>query len=705
MTFFFVYSDFSLGGHRFTRLSGLGIQVQSSEHSAAGAERRRASSFTVGDWRVTRAMNKIERGSQSIQLEPLAMDVLVHLAAKPGEVVSIDELIARIWNGRATDGSVYRTINQLRRALEGDHDEARYIQTIRKRGYRLIAAVSSGPATQAPAAASAIPAARTSIAVLPFENLSPDRENAFFADGMHGEVLSQLAKISALRVISRTSVLEYRQGPKHIRKIAQELGVGAILEGTVQRSGRSARINVQLIDAVRDEHLWAHTYERTLTAENAFAIQSEIATAVAAALHAALLPHEAARLKSVPTQNAAAYDFYLAGTARLDAASYSIKGAWLEAVDAYTNAVREDPKFALAWAALSRVHGIIYHLFFDRTAARIEASLAALERARELDADMPEFHLAAGEYYYRSALDYAQAFAEFDLAARGMPHAPEPLIARALVYKRMGRWEQALETFEQAKVLDPRNPRLIFNEADTYVSVREYEVADEYLERVLAIDPSYINAHIWRAIIPLLRDGSVAALKRLTNDDNDWLYHLSWTAALYDRDYSAACRVLDDWPRDAFAWPWSHMLKSLAYGVTLQLWNRPDDAKPHLVKGCKQIEDALARSSDDPRLHITLGEGLAALGARDEAVRAAHQGLAMRPKLKDAYLGLVYQLDAVRRVLIRAGAIDEALTQLDEYLGTRGASWTIEGLLPDPRFDPIREHPRFLALVEKHRRR
>jgi hypothetical protein len=163
--------------------------------------------------------------------------------------------------------------------------------------------------------------------------------------------------------------------------------------------------------------------------------------------------------------------------------------------------------------------------------------------------------------------------------------------------------------------------------------------------------------------------------------------------------------VLDGWRRDAFAWPWSHLLKPLAYGISYDLWNRPQDARPHLLAGCEQIEETLAKSTDDPRLYIALGEGLAALGEREAAVRAARAGLAMRPKLKDAYLGLVYQLDAVRRVFIRAGAIDEALAQLDEYLGARGASWTIEGLLPDPRLDPIREQRAFVSLVEKHRRR
>lgn len=666
-------------------------------------------SFRVGDWRVARAMNRIERPGQALPLEPLAMDVLVHLAGKAGEVVSIDELIARIWNGRASDGSVYRTINQLRRALEGNEPGV-YIQTIRKRGYRLIApvaAVDTGTTVSQDAAAAPLTAdhaGRTSIAVLPFGNLSTDPDNALFTDGMHGELLAQLAKISALKVISRTSVLEYRNSPKSSRVIAAELGVRTLLEGTVQRSGRTVRIGVQLIDAARDEHLWAEGYERTLATENVFAIQREIATAVAAALQAALLPHEVARMKRVPTQNRAAYDHYLAGNALLDAVSYSVVGTWFDAVEAYARAVQADPSFALAWVALSRVHSIIYHLFFDRTSDRLAASRQALERARALDPDMPELHLAAGEYYYRSALDHGHALAEFDLAARGMPFAPEPLIARALVYKRLGRWEQALETFEQARVLDPRNPRLMFNEADTYVSVREYEVADEYLERAIAIDPNFLNANIWRALIPMMRDGSVTALRQLPNQDNDWLYFLHWTAALYDRDFAGACSVLDRWSRGVFAWPWSHLLKPLAYGVTFDLWKRTGDARQHLLASRSLLENAIAKSCDDPRLFVALGETLAALGESGDALSAARKALQMRGRDRDAYLSLIYQLDAAMRVFIRAGAVDEALDLLDDYLSARGAGWSIEGLLPNPRLDVIRDNPRFEALVRKHRR-
>ena len=678
--------------------------MQPREDKTPPASRQRAS-FRVGEWRVSRAINQIERQGHALQLEPLAMDVLVHLATKPGEVVSIDELIARIWNGRATDGSVYRTINQLRRALKGDSEEARYIETIRKRGYRLIAevhaAAGSEPETIDAAAATG---QRTSVAVLPFENLSPERENAFFADGMHGEVLSQLAKISSLRVISRTSVLEYRASPKNIRQIAKELGVGAILEGTVQRSGGSARINVQLIDAERDEHLWAQIFDRKLTAENVFAIQTEIATAVAAALHAALLPYEAVRLSSVPTQSAEAYDFYLNGNAQLNAADYGDSHGWLDAIESYERAVQKDPKFALAWTALSRTHALVYHLCIDRTKTRITAAADALERARELDPDMPEFHLAAGEYYYRSSSDYARALAEFDVAARSTPDAPELLFARALVYKRLGRWEQALDTFEQARILDPRSARLFFNQADTYISMREYEVANEYLGRILSIDPNYVFADIWRAFIALVRDGDVTAIKALPPKTN-WVHHLRWVAGLYARDYATACAALDGWKSGIFAWPWHYESKTLALGVTYDLWGRHEDAKRCMLEARESVETALANSVDDPRLYVALGEALAGLGDREEALDAAHRALAMRPRTQDAYLGLLYELDAVLRVFVPAGAFIEAIDRLDDYLGARNAAWTIEGLLPDPRLDRVRDHPRFVTLVEKHRRR
>jgi TolB-like protein/Flp pilus assembly protein TadD len=679
--------------------------VHAPEHDTATDGRRRTARLRVGEWRVSRTINQIERNGHALQLEPLAMEVLVYLATKPGEVVSIDELIARVWNGRATDGSVYRTINQLRRALEGDGDEARYIETIRKRGYRLIAEVREGASDARQTDSSAAATARKSIAVLPFENLSPDRENAFFADGMHGEVLSQLAKISSLRVISRTSVLEYRDGHKNIREIAKELGVGSILEGTVQRSGGSARINVQLIDAERDEHVWAQIYDRKLTTENVLAIQSEIATAVAAALHAALLPYEAVRLSAVPTQNAAAYDHYLSGNAQLGGANYSESDGWLDAIESYQRAVQEDPDFALAWTALARMHALVYHLCIDRTSARVKAASDALERARALDPDMPEFHLAAGEYYYRTSSDHANALAEFDLASRGLRDAPELLFARALVYKRLGRWEQALDTFEQARILDPRSARLIFNQADTYISLREYEVADDYLEQIIASEPGYIHAHVWKANIPLVRDGDVSALKALPPSEFAWVYHLRWIAALYERDYAAACRLLDGWEAGVFGWPWHYKLKSLAYGITYDLWGRPDDAKRWLLDARASIEDTVSKNSDDPRLYIALGEALAGLGEREAAIRAAREGLAMRPRSRDAYISLIHQLDAVMRVFIRAGAAKEAIESLDDYLGMRGAAWTIEGLLPDPRLDPIRDDPRFLALVEKHRRR
>lgn len=233
-----------------------------------------------------------------------------------------------------------------------------------------------------------------SIAVLPFQNLSTDPENATFADGIHDDLLTQLAKISSLKVISRTSVLEYRNSPKNMRQIGQELGVATILEGGVRRAGDTIRFNVQLIDAETDGHLWVETYDRQLTAENVFAIQREMATSIAEALQTTLSPAETARLAEVPTQNLEAYNFYLSGNDYIkrpdNLTAYSL------AAQQYQRAVVEDPDFALAWAALARSHAGVYFFRVDASDSRREAARQAIERAFSLDANLPEAHLAMG---------------------------------------------------------------------------------------------------------------------------------------------------------------------------------------------------------------------------------------------------------------------------------------------------------------------
>jgi tetratricopeptide (TPR) repeat protein len=348
---------------------------------------------------------------------------------------------------------------------------------------------------------------------------------------------------------------------------------------------------------------------------------------------------------------------------------------------------------------------LVYHLSLDRTSARLEAATDALERARALDPDMPELHLAAGEYHYRSSSDLASALAEFDLAARGMPEAPELLFSRALVYKRLGRWEQALETFEQARKLDPRSPRLLFNQADTYKCLREYEVAQQYVAQIAAFGMKDMHADMWQAETPLLRDGDVTALHELPVVDVQWVKHLKWLASLYRRDYDAAVELLDRWTIDAFGWPLTYTSLSGAYSVTFDLAGRHEEARRKALHALAGAERALASNHDDPSPFIGLGEAHAILGNQEQAVGAARQALAMRPPSRDAYAAKILQIDCIMRIYVRAGAFDDAIETLDEYLGTRGGCWSIEGLLPDPRLDPIRGEPRFAGLVAKHRRR
>jgi TolB-like protein/Flp pilus assembly protein TadD len=532
-----------------------------------------------------------------------------------------------------------------------------------------------------------------SIAVLPFENMSPDPDNAYFAAGIHDDLLTQLAKIGSLKVISRTSVLVYRDSPKNMREIGRELGVATILEGGVRRAGDTVRINVQLIDAQTDKNLWAETYDRQLTAQNVFAIQSEMATSIAGALQATLSPQEVARLNEVPTQSTRAYDFYLIGNDYFrrpnDPTSLPL------ALQMYERAGEEDPEFAPAFAALSHAHSRFYWIGLDRTDSRLELAAEALHRAFDLAPDLPEAHLAAGEYYYRGFRDYDRALEEYLIAERGMPGSAELAVARAEIYRRLGQWDHALANCEQAIDLDPRNPLVFFQHAYTSVSLRDYAQAELYVNRALEIGPDAPNAASLKANIPLYRDGDHPTL---LIEGRFW----SWLAAIYKRDYGAELEYLDHWEIEIHSGSF-YIPKASLYGVTYQLAGQPELAEPHFQAARAQVEEALAANAEDPSHYIALGEVLAGLGEQESAVRAARQAIALRPTSIDAVDGPNIQLDGIIRVFMPAGDYDAAIEELDAYLAGPGM-WSIEGLLPDPRLDPIRDDPRFQALVEKYKR-
>src|SRR5438105_4189142 len=315
-----------------------------------------------------------------------------------------------------------------------------------------------------------------SIAVLPFENLSRDPENAYFVDGTQDEILTRLSKISALKVISRTSTTRYTSHPDNLRQIARELGVANMLEGSVQRAEGAVRVTVQLIETETDSHLWAETYDRDI--KNIFSVESEIAQNVADALRAKLLPEETGRVANVPTKNPEAYDLFLKAeyfanqfySARTKDTLEAVK----RAANLYENAVADDPNFALAYARLAYLKARVYWYNIDPKPGVIDAAQHATERALTLQPELGEAHLSMGFVHYWGNRDYKPALAEFEKARKGLPNNPNILTAIAYVHRRQGKMEEALHELEQAPPLDPRDNQWPREIGSTFVYMRRY---------------------------------------------------------------------------------------------------------------------------------------------------------------------------------------------------------------------------------------
>src|SRR5712692_5213717 len=330
-----------------------------------------------------------------------------------------------------------------------------------------------------------------SIAVLPFQNLSDEKENAYFADGMQDDILTNLSKIGDLKVISRMSVMSYRgTGSRKAREIGKALGVSTLLEGSVRRIGNRVRVNVQLINADNDEHIWAEDYDRDLT--DVFAIQTDLAQKIASALQAKLSPNEKARLDRRPTQNPDAYLLFV------QAHDYAnrpdmFRDTSLKAEPLFEQAIKLDPNFAVAFAGLSMVESWVHHSF-DPVAARREKARLNADEALRLQPDIPEGHLALGFSYYYGDRDYERALAEFDIASRGLPNESQAYLAIGSIQRRQGKWTESTANFEKAAALDPKNGPLLLNLAYSYMAQRDFETADKTLDRVIAASPQSLQA-------------------------------------------------------------------------------------------------------------------------------------------------------------------------------------------------------------------
>src|SRR6266581_230191 len=544
-----------------------------------------------------------------------------------------------------------------------------------------------------------------SIAVLPFESLSDDKENAYFADGIQDDVLTNLSKISDLKVISRTSVMPYRGKGSNVREIGKALGVATLLEGSVRRIGNRVRVNVQLINTENDEHLWAEDYDRDLT--DVFAIQTDLARKIASELQAKLSPSEKAQFERKPTENGEAYLAFV--QAHNLSCAFEDFDKLKQGEQLYARAIELDPKFALAMARYSQLESWFLH-DIDRTPERRERARSLAERALQLQPDLPEGNLALGFSYYYGDNNYDAALREFEIAQRGLPNESEVYLAIGAIQRRQGKWAESTENLEKAASLNPKDTWPLQNLALNYEMLRNFDAANKTVDRALQINPQGIGLWEVKIKLAIAEKGDFAAyeqaldkLKSLPMSSEERLKIVGGQAELllFQRKYQQVLQLAENVPDESLAAvPGSSAGKYYAIGVAKKAL--ADDAAAHsaFVKAKDILEEQLKQKPEDPDLHVQLAKVLAWLGQKDAAIAQAQQATDLRPESKDAFDGPRTTAD-VAQVYAILGDNGRAIELLDGLL-SRPTGVTLQNLRVNPAWDPIRNDPGFQALFAKY---
>jgi TolB-like protein/Flp pilus assembly protein TadD len=549
---------------------------------------------------------------------------------------------------------------------------------------------------------SALAAPEKSIAVLPFENLSSDKENAYFADGVQDEILTYLAKIADLKVISRTSVMQYRNtAARNLRQIGNQLGVAHLLEGSVQRAGGKVRVNAQLIDARSDTHLWAQTYDRDLA--DVFAIQSEIAKTIADQLQAKLSPSEKAAIEKAPTTDLTAYDLYLHAQALYadTAGNIPAREKLPQAAHLLDEAVARDPRFLLAWCLLSRVHGDIYFEGYDHASSRLDLANVAVQTALRLEPDAGETHLALAEYYYH-VRDYARARSELAIARRTLPNNAEVFEYTGYIERREGHWEEATRELERAVELDPRNFLTVQQLGVIYSEQRRYADQARTLDRALTIVPGDPVTRItragvaidWRADIKPFQTTLATLLAEDPSsapdvDDPFW--------ALCERTAAAAARMLTHYPRDGEVINGVNFPHTYWEGVVARCQGDSAKAQAAFTAARSDVEKTVEKQPDFAAALSFLGMIDAGLGRKEEALREGRRACELLPISKDAIDGVVLAVN-LAQIYSWTGEKDLAFEQI--AAAERVPNYLTYGLLKlHPYWDSLRGDPRFEQII------
>ena len=570
--------------------------------------------------------------------------------------------------------------------------------------YQILRQKSAVAPPPAAAAIDSIP--EKSIAVLPFDNLSDNKENAFFTDGVQDEILTDLAKIADLKVISRSSVMQYKSGvPRNLRKIGEELGVAHLLEGSVQRAGNRIRVNAQLIAARSDAHLWAQTYDRDLA--DVFAIQSEVSKAIADQLQAKLSPKEKSAIEQPPTADVTAFDLYSRAKSLILTTSFSaLAGKNVEqAISLLEQAIARDPSFFLAYCQLSLAHDQQYFLTgVDHTAARVAKAQSALDAALRLRPDAGEAHLARAEFLYRIHLDYDGALAELEIARRTLPNDPRAFELMGYVFRRQGKQEEGLEYINRALNLDPRNLFTLQQVALSYFYLRRFSENVAVLDRALAIKPDDPDTMVARGIsimswkadtrplhrtIEELRAKNPAAISGVAD---------SWfLCALAERDAKAGEAAVAALGDNTFGDDATQFGPDFARGLLARMTNAENKARAAFIAARSAQEKRVQEQPDYAPAISILGIIDAALGRKEDALREGRRAVGLLPVEKEANNGpgMIQNLAIIAAWL---GEKELACDQLDRTLELPGTT-SYGRLKLLPWWDPLRGAPRFEKIV------
>jgi TolB-like protein/tRNA A-37 threonylcarbamoyl transferase component Bud32 len=548
------------------------------------------------------------------------------------------------------------------------------------------------------------PAAASGVAVLPFESLSSDKENSFFADGVYDGVSTKLAKVANLKVISHNSVAKYR-GARNTQEIGRALNVAYVLEGSVRREAGRIHLNAQLIDTRTDAHVWAQEYDRDLI--DVFTLQSEIAQKIADQLGAEVSSTEKAAIQEPPTTDLIAYDSYLRAKDLINGIQFSTRAKedLMQAVQLLDQAVARDPLFFLAYGELAGAHDRLYFLGFDHTDARLELSETALQTIRRMQPQSGETHLALAQHLYWAYSDYDRARAELVIARRTLPNESRIPLLSGYINRRQGQWEKSLEEMKQALELDPRNFSILQQLSVTYEALRHYKEMAENLDRALVIAPKDIPSRIRRASVDLESHADSRPLHTtieaiLAEDPQAApIFFDRWLLlALRERDFAAAQRALADMPTDGCYDENIPFPNSWCLGLAARLRGDQSAAHTEFTNARKDLERSVGSQPNYAQGLCALGVVDAALGNKEDAIREGERAVALMPVSKSAvdgpalmrYLAIIYAW---------TGEKDRAIERLSEVVKLPVAGMSYGQLRLNPLWDPLRGDPRFEAII------